>query len=237
MDTESTKTLPTWTPYLVGGLFVLLFASLCVWQISRGLEKKALERLFTSGSSYVSWSEGTDVMPFQRLKVTGRYDGQHQFLLENIVLNARQGYYVVTPLVLDENEPVLLVNRGWIPDAGNAASRVPIEIEDRRAVVRGRAGHLPRAGFKMGEGITGGQGWPKLAVFPSYDEASAALGREVHSLVLLLDPEDDYGFEREWQPPRFGAGRHWGYAFQWFVMGLVLAGLLVRNYRRKGFER
>ena len=27
------------------------------------------------------------------------------------------GYYVITPLVADEDEPVLLVNRGWIEKA------------------------------------------------------------------------------------------------------------------------
>ena len=30
-----------------------------------------------------------------------------------------------------------------------------------------------------------------------------------------------------------GPGKHFGYALQWFAMGVVLAGLLIFNYRKK----
>jgi surfeit locus 1 family protein len=237
LDTQSAKTLPDWTPYLVGGLFVLLFACLCVWQLQRGLEKRERQQLFAKDTGYASWSPGMDVAAFQRLKVTGRFDDAHQFLLENIVLNARPGYYVITPMLLGDGEPVLLVNRGWLPKGETLPGIEQLAVPSQSSTVRGRAGALPRAGMKMGDGIAPGQGWPRLAVFPDIDEVAAELGREVDSMVLLLDPEDDAGFVRNWKPPEFGPGRHFGYALQWFVMGAALTWLLMRNYRRRGFER
>ena len=41
---------------------------------------------------------------------------------------------------------------------------------------------------------------------------------------------------RHWVPEEMGPGRHYAYAFQWFAMGLVLAGLLAWNFRKRGFE-
>ncbi len=214
----------------------MLFVCLCLWQVGRGLERQEQLRLYSKDSSFVSWSEGMDVVPFQRLKVTGRLDGRRQFLLENIVLNGRQGYYVLTPLSFDDQSPLLLVNRGWVPKPETARSTEFLAVDESRITLRGRAGHLPRAGIKMGDGIAPGQRWPMFGVYPDYAEVAAALGREVQPLVLLLDAEDEHGFLREWRPQEFGPGRHFGYAFQWFVMATVLGALLVRNYRRRGFE-
>jgi surfeit locus 1 family protein len=237
LDTDSKKTLPGWLPYFTGALFVVLFLSLGFWQVARGFQKQEIERLFAAQTGYVSWSAGMDVKPFQRLKASGHFDSRHQFLLENIILNTRPGYNVVTPLDLGDSEPVLLVNRGWVSKLDDVRATGFLDVDEDRSVVRGRAGHLPQPGFKMGEGVAPGQQWPKLAVFPDYGEIAAALGREVYPLVLLLDPQDEYGFVREWQPPKFGPGRHFAYAFQWFVMGTVLAGLLVRSHRRRGLEK
>jgi cytochrome oxidase assembly protein ShyY1 len=51
-----------------------------------------------------------------------------------------------------------------------------------------------------------------------------------------MDPEDELGFFRHWVPEEMGPGRHYAYALQWFAMGLVLAGLLIWNYRKRGLE-
>ena len=78
--------------------------------------------------------------------------------------------------------------------------------------------------------------WPKRAVYPSLDDVAAALGEPVQPFVLLMDPEDDFGFRRHWVPEEMGPGKHFAYALQWFAMGIVLAGLLIWNYRKRGLE-
>jgi surfeit locus 1 family protein len=227
--------LPAWLPLIVGTIIVLLFASLGTWQINRGLEKRATRAAFKQESGFAAWQDGMQIQPYQRLEVTGNYVGDRQLLLENIIINSRYGYYVVTPLRSREDEPVLLVNRGWIERPTGTIDTDRLAVPEGRMTVRGRAGSLPRAGYKMGEAIASAGGWPKRAVYPSLDDVAAALGQSVQPFVLLMDDQEQHGFYRQWAPSGIGPGKHFGYAVQWFAMGAVLAGLLLWNYRKKRF--
>ena len=236
MNTQSKKPLPSWLPLVVGALLVAQFAGLGAWQISRGMEKRAEQQLYRDDTGFTPWQHGLEVRPYQRLEVFGEFDGEHQFLLENIIVNSRYGYYVITPLIGLTGEPVLLVNRGWIEKTGEPLDLRRLEVPEGRVTVRGRAGSLPRAGMKMGDAVNTGDGWPKTAVYPSSEEVAAALGRDVQPFALLMDHEEEYGFLRHWVPTEFGPGKHFGYALQWFAMGAVLSGLLIWNYRKKRFK-
>jgi len=236
VNTQSKRTLPSWLPLVVGALLVVQFAGLGAWQISRGLEKRASQHLFHNETGFTTWQHGMEVRPYQRLKASGRFDVDHQLLLENIIVNSRYGYYVITPLIGLSGEPVLLVNRGWIEKTANPADLSRLDLPSNRLTVRGRAGSLPRAGMKMGTAINVEDDWPKGAVYPSNEEVAAALGTEVQPFVLLMDHEEEHGFYRHWVPTEFGPGKHFGYALQWFAMGAVLSGLLIWNYRKKRFN-
>ena len=151
-------------------------------------------------------------------------------------MNSRQGYYVITPLVTAADEPLLLVNRGWIEKTGQAFDTSTIDFSASRVTVRGRVGSLPRAGFRMGDPVSPGSSWPKFAVYPTLEDVAITFGQPVQPFVLLLDPEDPFGYFRDWEPDEIGPGRHFGYALQWFAMAIVLAALLVWNYRKRSFE-
>jgi surfeit locus 1 family protein len=189
--------------------------------------------MFRDETGFSAWHDGMAVRPYQRLRATGHYDTDRQVLLENIIVNSRYGYYVITPLYGMDDEPVLLVNRGWLEKSAGPPDATRLEVPAGRIEVRGRAGSLPRAGMKMGDAFTPGQRWPKTAVYPSLDEVAVELGRAVQPFVLLMDHEEQHGFYRHWVPTEFGPGKHFGYALQWFAMGVVLAGLLIWNYRKK----
>ncbi len=236
MTTKSKKPLPSWLPLVVGFALVVQFAGLGAWQISRGLEKRATQNLYQDESGFASWQQGQAVRPYQRLKVTGRFDPAHQVVLENIIINSRYGYYIITPLEVEPDAPLLLVNRGWIEKEADALDLAALSLPTEPMTVRGRAGSLPRAGYKMGVAVTPSPDWPKYAVYPSLDEVAAALDRQVQPFVLLMDHEEPLGFYRHWVPTEFGPGKHFGYALQWFAMGAVLSGLLIWNYRKKRFD-
>jgi surfeit locus 1 family protein len=235
LNEKSKNKLPSWLPLLVGALFVALLASLGGWQINRGLDKRAEQSLFRDDTGHTAWRDGMDVRQFQRLEATGFYDGDRQVLLDNIIANGRRGYYVITPLAGPDGEPLLLVNRGWIEKTGNFVDAAQLQVPAGQVTVRGRAGALPRAGMKMGAGFEPGQGWPKVAVYPSGEEVAAELDRDVQDVVLLMDPDESDGFLREWAPREIGPGRHFGYALQWFAMAAVLSALLIWNHRKRRF--
>jgi len=230
------KPLPTWLPLVVGTILVIQFAGLGAWQISRGLEKRATQQIFQAESVYAPWHDGMEVRSFQNLSATGSFDTNHQLVLDNIIINSRYGHYVLTPLEIARDQPLLLVNRGWIEKNASGVDASRLALPAGEVTVRGRAGSLPKAGYKMGDAILATDVWPKHAVYPSSEEVSAALGRELQPFVLLMDHNEENGFLRHWVPSEFGPGKHFGYALQWFAMGAVLSGLLAWNYRKKRFD-
>ncbi len=237
MTTEAKKSLPAWLPFVVGAILVVQFTALSVWQINRGLEKRANRAAFAERSTFAVFRDGVDVRSYQSIKADGRFVSGQQFLLDNIILNSRYGFYVLTALEMAADEPLLVVNRGWIeknsPNPDLAAVAESITVAESPLTVRGRVGSLPKPGVRMGDAILQQDAWPRVAVFPTAEDLAASLGRDVQPFVLLMDPDDEHGFLRHWVPEEMGPGKHFGYALQWFAMGVVLAGLLIFNYRKK----
>lgn len=241
MNTDTEKSLPSWLPLVVGAALVVQFAALGAWQISRGLGKLEAREAFETEAGYANFYSGATLRPYQPTRASGRLLGDRQFLLDNIILNSRYGYYVLTPLELAPDEPLLMVNRGWIEKSGQNpdrdALRERIDVPNAQLTVHGRAGSLPKAGMRMGNAVEGASDWPIVAVYPATADLAAELGRPVHDVVLLMDPEDEYGFLRHWVPQEMGPGKHFGYALQWFAMGAVLTALLVWHYRKNNLGR
>lgn len=220
MSDEPTSPLQSWLFLVVGAFLVLQFAGLGAWQINRGLEKRALQHIYDDDGGFEPWHYGMDVQPNQRLKVSGSFDTEHQFVLEKIIVNDRYGSYVITPLIVDDDAPVLLVNRGWIQKTDTDV--VGLDPPSEELTIRGYVGSLPRPGFDRGRPI-----------HPTLEEMAATLGHDLHPFVLLLDKEDQNGFLRHWVSNDFGPGKHFGYALQWFAMGAALSAILIWNYRKK----
>jgi surfeit locus 1 family protein len=223
-------------PYALGAVLVVQLAGLGAWQISRAQEKRAAQEAFDLQTRFTRFVHGMDVTPYQRLSAEGVFDAAHQFLLDNIIVDSRYGHYVLTPLVYSDDEPVLIVNRGWIERSGEEIDASTLAVPEQRLTVRGRAGALPRAGYRMGAPIESST-WPLHAVYPTLEELAAFLGREVQPFVLLMDPGEGPGLLRRWEPAEMGPRRHYAYAFQWFAMAVVLAGLLAWNFRRRGYRQ
>ena len=237
METSRPTSTWRWLPYALGAVLVVQFAGLGVWQIHRAQDKLAVQEAFERQRGFTRFVHGMNVKPYQQLSAEGTFDAEHQFLLDNIIVDSRNGHYVLTPLVYSDDEPALIVNRGWVDRSGGDIAPAALDVPQGRITVRGRAGALPRAGYRMGAAIESRSAWPRHALYPTLDELAAALGRQVQPFVLLMEPGEGPGLLRRWKPAEIGPGRHYAYAFQWFAMAVVLAGLLAWNFRKRGYGK
>ena len=223
-------------PPLAGLVFIVLFSWAGFWQLDRAQQKNELVALFEDDAPYSRLHNDMPVEIFQRIESLGRYKSERQVLIDNIVVGGRVGYYVITSFRHAPDAPLLIVNRGWI--GKEQLSTLPdISVTDEFITVRGRVWRLPRVGIRPGEAFEGSgantNSWPKVAVYPTLDELAKKLDSELLPFVLLLKPDADDGYLRQWQPPQSGPMMHYGYAFQWFVMALAVLSILVWNFRKK----
>ncbi len=230
---SSSPNRPDWRPYVIGTVVVAMLGSLGLWQVSRGLDKRAGLDAFSAEGGFQRYYDGIEVRPFQQLRVDGEYVGDRQILVDNMIVDGRNGHFVFTPLAMSADGPLLLVNRGWIERGSRDRLQSQVGLDSVAVTVHGRVGRLPRAGMRMGDPFADAGDWPKHAVFPDASDVALQLEREVLPFVLLLDEQEPNGFVRLWEPEEMSASRHFGYAFQWFAMAAVLSALLIFRFRRK----
>jgi surfeit locus 1 family protein len=215
-------------PPVAAVLLVIVFVALGLWQLERAAEKISMQQLYEASSAYTPLADNVTVQEYQQLSARGRYLEERQFLIDNMVLNGRLGYFVVTPFEYASDRPLLVVNRGWIAAGPNRGVRPAVPVSSDVTEIRGRVGRLPRVGIRSGDALADDDGeWPKLATYPLLSDLSNALEREVLPFVLLLDPAENETLLRQWQPRTQGPMMHYGYAFQWFAMAAAVLGILI----------
>lgn len=234
-DLLKNETFLRWVPLAAGACFIVLFISLGKWQLDRAAEKTALLALFDNDAPYEEPMNFESLAEFDRIQITGRYRPDRQILIDNIPLDGQLGYYVITPLEPSTNDPLILVNRGWIPraafsDSGKDIAELALDRDHR--TIRGLVGRLPRVAIRPGEAFAEADGWPRVGLYPNSDEVAAEIGEQVAAFALLLSPDATDGFVRRWQPNVSGPMTHYSYAFQWFAMAIavvIIAGWQLRK--------
>jgi len=218
---------------------VLACGRLGVWQLHRADEKQALIDQFESGRQQtVTLTAGNaDSLPrYQRVELSGRYDGQHQVLLDNMPSERGQpGYRVLTPVALEQGG-WLLVDRGWLPLGATRSELPDTAVGDNERVIAGRLDDLPEPGVRLGDNAPPdpAASWPRVLSFPRYEELVRALDRPLQRRIVLLDATQPDGYERIWQAHfGFGPERHIAYAAQWFALGVAaLVIYLMMSFKR-----
>lgn len=230
----------SWSMTLLTVAGVALFILLGRWQWHRAQQSQALQAQFRAGTDALTNLDDHAVraLPrYARVGAHGRYDGAHQFLLDNMSHDGYPGYQVLTPLMMADGR-TLIVNRGWVPlsqsrrDLPNVA--LPATPGGGTVAATGRLDNLPVPGIALGRAppAPGGR-WPKLASFPTMADLSTALGRPLEPRQLLLDPDEPEGYVRDWQPPGMSPAQHLSYAVQWWGFAAVAIGLYTWLNRRR----
>lgn len=215
-----TRILPT----LAAVAFTALFTALGFWQLGRADFKNQIWRDFqrskdAEAQAVTSLAELEGLARYTPVRLTGRFDSDHQVLLDNRIRAGRVGVHVYTPLLLDGG--AVLVNRGWRPMPPDRRSLPEAPAPAGTATVSGRVSPPPATGLELGEAGRP-EDWPWLTPYLHPGDLAPVLGVPVASSVILLDPVSPHGFVREWEPATLPPERHTGYAVQWFALALAV---------------
>jgi surfeit locus 1 family protein len=211
---------------------VAVAVSLGGWQLDRAAQKRALQEAIDTRAALPALAAGqlagtpaaaADQL-HRRVRLEGRWLERFTVFLDNRQMNGRPGFFVVTPLLPAGASSAVLVQRGWVPRHFVDRTRLPAVATPEGAVaVEGRIAPPPARLLELGAAASG-------VIRQNLDVAAFAAETGVRlaplSVVQTRGPDDD-GLSRHWPSPAVDVHKHYGYAFQWFALGALIAGLYV----------
>ena len=213
---------------------VALTASLGTWQLSRAAQKLAIQSALDSRAALPALStadlardaEAAISQHYRPVRLRGEWLAARTVFLENRQMNARVGFYVVTPLQLEGRPEAVLVQRGWVPRDLRDRSLLPAIVTPPGPVeVQGSIAPPPARLYEFDSVATG-------AIRQNLDLPGFAHETGLRLAPLSVQQHDSAatandGLLRQWPRPAVDVQKHYGYAFQWFAMSALMAGLYV----------
>jgi surfeit locus 1 family protein len=233
-----------WLVLVASLLAVLLTARLGFWQLDRARQKLDLQARIASRSALPPVPQAmlardaaaAEAQFFRPISLRGRWLAERTVYLDNRQMNARQGFFVVTPLLLANGDAVL-VQRGWSPrDFSDRTRLQPLATPDGEVLVPGRIAPPPSKLFALGGAESGAirQNLDLAALAGEIGMALRPLSVQQTAAASRVDVDPDRpatlaedGLLRQWPAPAVDVGKHHGYAFQWFALCALITGLFV----------
>ena len=215
---------PSWSMSLLTVAIFVGLLRLGFWQLDRAAQKTQLIQEYTRAGEHASDIDDPEIGRFSRIKVSGKWDRQKLFFLDNMIHQTQAGFHVLVPLINPENGTAILANLGWTASTGRRDQLPSLApLEQGLVEVTGRLNRLPKPGIRLDPGPTNTDDpWPRVVVFPVMEELEAQLGYSLYPFALFLEQQESSQYVREWQPVKLGSQRHLGYAIQWFSLSLAL---------------
>ena len=200
--------------------------SLGMWQLSRADQKLALQASRDAQQTQPPLdNEATLRSGLERINSVARLRGTwvvgRTMFLDNRQMQARVGFFAITPLRLLGSERVVLVQRGWVPRNFEQRESVPaVETPSGVVEVHGRLALPPSKLYEPGQTARG-------TIRQNLDLAqfSSETGLDILPLTLQQTGDASEGLLRDWPALNLGVEKHYGYAAQWFGLAALIAGL------------
>jgi surfeit locus 1 family protein len=209
---------------------ILITALLGRWQLQRAAEKEQYQAAINDKKSYpvlqsaqLVSSGAPEQLVHQPVAVSGTWLSHATVLLDNRQMQGRVGFFVMTPLQLDQAPWVVWVQRGWI--ARHFLEREQIldfETPSGKVVIQGLIAPPPS---KLYTFETAEQG----RIRQNLDLQAHQWGAGIHTLPVLVrqtGPASE-GLLRDWPQVDSGVQKHYGYAVQWFGLSALIVILWV----------
>jgi len=213
---------------------VTITASLGAWQLRRASQKLALQSALDSRAGMpalavadlAAATDAAEAQHYRPVRLRGRWVVGRTVFLDNRQMDARVGFFVITPLQLEGRGDAVLVQRGWVPrDQRDRAllPAVPTPTGDVEV-----AGHIAPPPARLYEFSAAASG----VIRQNLDLDSFATESGLKLVPLSVRQDDSPatrgdGLLRRWSRPAIDVQKHYGYAFQWFALCALMAGLYV----------
>jgi surfeit locus 1 family protein len=233
-------------PTLAALATVVLTVSLGQWQLRRGAEKEALASRQAAAMAAAPRAVGAALQDAsevdgQRVTLAGEFVDGATVFLDNRTRQGVAGFHVLTPIRIETGSERrhVLVLRGWVERDLRDRSRLPpIRTPTGPVAIEGIAQAVLPQPMVLGDDPEPGPAerlWQRYT--PRRYAEWSGLAMQPFVVRQIGGPED--GLARDWAAPGDGVDRHRGYAFQWFALATLAAGLWIvfvplRAWRRAG---
>ncbi len=224
-----------WLLTLGAVIGVAVTFSLGLWQWGRAHEKLALQAQLQARQALPALGQDTlrdaprapDLL-HRTVILRGQWLAAQTVYLDNRQMQARVGFFVITPLRLSSGQAgvpdaVVLVQRGWVPRSFTDRQQLPaITTPPGEVTVTGRIAPAPSKLYAF-EGADTGPIRQNLDL-PAF-RAETGLPLVEGSVQQTGAPSE--GLLRDWPVPASSADKNYGYAFQWWALCGVIFLLYV----------
>lgn len=222
-----------WKLTLLALILLPVLLRLGFWQLEREDEKQALQSVYTQRQQEqpvpLAGLDGMGDLQYRAVRLSGRFDNEHVFLLDNRIHEGVPGYDVLQPFVTESGLWVL-INRGWTAMSGSRADLPEVSAMEGNVTLSGNV-YVP-AGEQFTLGDTAPEpGWPKVVQELSPQQLLEAAGLESGAAYfpysVRLAADSPGVLTRNWPVITTSPEKHRAYAVQWFAMALALVLLYI----------
>ena len=213
--------------------FSLLGLVLGFWQLDRAAQKEALQSAMHAQAGKTPLGNAEVIalaaqgrmqesgVLYHPVRLTGTWLPEYTLYLDNRQMDAKVGFFVLTPLRLEPQGQVLVVQRGWMPRNFEHREQLPeLKTPTGSVTVDGDIALAPSKLY-----APGAPGEGSIRQNLDLEQYRGQTGLPLEAFTVRESGPPSQGLRRQWSVINFGIEKHYGYAFQWFALSLLIAGL------------
>ncbi len=227
---------PRLVPTLLSLPGVVILFGLAGWQFSRHIERGAendfrAARLALAAVDVDAAMADPEAHRFRRVTAEGTFAHDKELYVYARSQRGNEGFYVVTPL-LREGKQAVLVNRGWVrKELRDASLRTAGQVGGVQRI-EGILRDEPRRGPWMPDNEIASNQWFWFDL-PAMQTAASLPAMLPVYIEADLEPRNPGGWPRGGQTQTQLPRPHLQYAFTWFCLAIALAAVYLLSQRRK----
>lgn len=224
---------------------ISLFLGLSFWQYHRAKTKEAwLTNIEQQSKLEPIHSDNWQLLcqepihcDYRRASLTGYFDTERSFLLNDRFYQHQLGYEVFALLKTNQTSTLFVVERGWMPK-NSQDSQNQILLPQSLVTLHGVFYKPTLPKIKLGSITSDQKAWPQILQYMDLKYIESIMQRDIFPLILVLDKDDPFALVHYWQPNVISPKKHLAYAFQWLLLAIVVTiGIVIVIYRNRFVDR